>query len=368
MDKKDKYWQLFLSTFKLSACTFGGGFVIIPLMRERFVKELHWIEEEETLDLTAIAQSSPGSIAINASILMGYHVAGIPGALITVVGAALPPLIIISIISAFYQAFRSNKYVSMAMAGMLAGVAAVIFDVVINMAWPILKKKRWLPIAVMLAAFAATRFFSVNIILIILVCGVIGALDTMYLQKREDSKGQASSELLEAESQRSAEAIRGQNQGEKKSRNRSQESRHSCGGHCKGRVRPCQQFTAKRADERSTNSMNITYTQNGDYLIPNIIIRKTKPLGHYGRLRKAYLEMHRPILFNELVLSDKLFEHCAEIDEAARNRMELIVRSLAEQNGVTEQLKAKNQMEWVRQMNACKAQADEIVKAELIYD
>ena len=74
------------------------------------------------------------------------------------------------------------------------------------------------------------------------------------------------------------------------------------------------------------------------------------------------------LLFNELVLSDKLFEHCAEIDEAARNRMELIVRSLAEQNGVTERLKAKNQMEWVRQMNACKAQAEEIVKVELIYD
>ena len=91
-------------------------------------------------------------------------------------------------------------------------------------------------------------------------------------------------------------------------------------------------------------------------------------LGHYGRLRKAYLEMHRPILFNELVLSDRLFEHCTEIDEAARNRMELIVRSLAKQYGVTEQLKAENQMEWVRQMNACKAQAEEIVKAELIYD
>ena len=65
MDKKNKYWQLFLSTFKLSACTFGGGFVIIPLMRERFVKELHWIEEEEMLDLVAIAQSSPGAIAVN---------------------------------------------------------------------------------------------------------------------------------------------------------------------------------------------------------------------------------------------------------------------------------------------------------------
>ena len=74
------------------------------------------------------------------------------------------------------------------------------------------------------------------------------------------------------------------------------------------------------------------------------------------------------LLFNELVLSDKLFEHCAEIDEAARNRIELIVRSLVEQNGVTEQLKAENQMEWVRQMNACKAQAEEVVKAELIYN
>ena len=74
------------------------------------------------------------------------------------------------------------------------------------------------------------------------------------------------------------------------------------------------------------------------------------------------------LLFNELVLSDKLFEHCAEIDEAARSRMELIVPELAKQYGVTEQLKAENQMEWVRQMNACKAQAEEVVKAELIYD
>ena len=75
-----------------------------------------------------------------------------------------------------------------------------------------------------------------------------------------------------------------------------------------------------------------------------------------------------PILFNELVLSDKLFEHCAEIDETAQNRMELIVPELVKRNGVTEQLKAENQMEWVRQMNACKAQAEEVVKAELIYD
>ena len=114
--------------------------------------------------------------------------------------------------------------------------------------------------------------------------------------------------------------------------------------------------------------MNITYTQNGDYLIPNIIIRKTKPLGHYGRLRKAYLKMHRPILFNELVLSDKLFEHCAEIDEAARNRIDTILPELVKRYGITEELKVENQMLWVGKMNMCKAQAEEIVKLELIYD
>ena len=184
MDKKDKYWQLFLSTFKLSACTFGGGFVIIPLMRERFVKELHWIEEEEMLDLTAIAQSSPGSIAINASILVGYHVAGIPGALITVVGAALPPLIIISIISAFYQAFRSNKYVSMAMAGMLAGVAAVILDVVFDLGSKVLKTRSWVYIALMAAAFIANTVLHVNVVMVILAAAAFGVVRALAQWKK----------------------------------------------------------------------------------------------------------------------------------------------------------------------------------------
>ena len=137
-----KYRKLFLSTFELSACTFGGGFVIIPLMRKKFVEELGWIEEEEMLDLTAIAQASPGAIAVNASIMLGYHIAGIPGAILAVLGTVLPPLIIISIISMFYQAFRNNVIVSMAMRGMLCGVAAVICDVVINMAKSIFQKKK----------------------------------------------------------------------------------------------------------------------------------------------------------------------------------------------------------------------------------
>ena len=181
--KAKKYIKLFLSTFKISACTFGGGFVIIPLLRRKFVEELGWIDEQEMMDLTASAQSSPGAIAVNASILVGYRVAGIPGAMLTVLGTVLPPLIIISVISLFYKAFRDNAIVNAAMAGMLCGVAAVILDVVINMVKGIFKQKRILPVLVMAGAFAAVRFFSVNIIIIILVCGVIGAADVIYREK-----------------------------------------------------------------------------------------------------------------------------------------------------------------------------------------
>ena len=180
---KQKYAKLFLSTFELSACTFGGGFVIIPLMRKKFVEDLGWIEEQEMMDLTAIAQSSPGAIAVNASILVGYHVAGITGALLTVLGTVLPPLVIISIISMFYQAFRNNAIINMAMAGMLCGVAAVIFDVVINMAKTVFLQKRMLPVFVLLGAFSATRFWNINIIAIILICGMIGAIDVCFQRR-----------------------------------------------------------------------------------------------------------------------------------------------------------------------------------------
>lgn len=190
MQKDRRYRKLFFSTFKLSVCTFGGGFVIIPLMKKRFVEELGWIEENEMLDLAAIAQSAPGAIAVNASILVGYHVAGFPGAMITVLGTILPPLMIISVISLFYQAFRDNAFVSMAMAGMLCGVAAVIFDVVLNMVKTILQKKRILPVVVLIGTFIAVRFFSVNIMIVLLVCGVIGALD-IWCQGRKKGRNRA---------------------------------------------------------------------------------------------------------------------------------------------------------------------------------
>ena len=186
---KRKYLTLFLSTLQLSACTFGGGFVIIPLMRKKFVEKLHWIEEQEMMDLTAIAQSSPGAIAVNASILVGYHVAGVTGALLTILGTILPPLVIISVISLFYTAFRDNAIVNMAMDGMLAGVAAVICDVVFTMGRSVFRLRRILPVVILIVSFAAVRFFSVNIILIILICGSIGALDTWRREKARKERG-----------------------------------------------------------------------------------------------------------------------------------------------------------------------------------
>ncbi|MGX7393629.1 chromate transporter [Carnobacterium mobile] len=178
--EKDKkfYWTLFSSTLTLSAFTFGGGYVIVPLMQKRFVKELNWIDEEEMMDLVAIGQSAPGPIAVNASIIVGYRMAGIPGAFLATLGTILPPLAIITVISYFYIAFRENPIINALLFGMQAGVAAVIVDVVINMGSTIVKGKQWLPIVVMFLAFIATAVFDVNIVLILFVCGLIGAYTT----------------------------------------------------------------------------------------------------------------------------------------------------------------------------------------------
>ena len=183
-NKKQVYLKLFTSTFYLSTFTFGGGFVIIPLMKKKFVDDLHWIEEEEMLNLTAIAQSSPGAVAVNASILLGYQVAGILGALVSILGTVLPPLIILSIISLFYTAFRNNIVVNSVLKGMQSGVAAVICDVVINMGGSISKSKDFISILVMILAFIATYIFKINVMYIILICGTIGALKVIF----KDSK------------------------------------------------------------------------------------------------------------------------------------------------------------------------------------
>lgn len=184
MEKNLKnYFTLFKSTFFLSAFTFGGGYVIIPLMKKKFVDELGWLEEEEMLNMAAVAQSSPGAMAVNASILVGWRLIGISGALVAIAGTILPPLILLSVISLFYAAFRDNAIVGAVLKGMMAGVCAVIFDVVITMGGKVIKAKKTLPILIMAGAFLAYYVLRVNIIYIILFCGTLGALVSLRDKK-----------------------------------------------------------------------------------------------------------------------------------------------------------------------------------------
>ncbi len=186
--KRSLYYTLFISTFSLSAFTFGGGYVIVPLMKKKFVETLGWIDEEEMLNMIALAQSSPGPIAVNTSFLIGYKMAGIPGALITVAGTVLPPLIIISIISLFYSAFRDNQVVNAVLKGMQAGVAAVIADVVLGMGSKVVAERKASSFLIMAGAFIATYLLKINVALIVLSCAVLGVVKTLWRKPGREQK------------------------------------------------------------------------------------------------------------------------------------------------------------------------------------
>ncbi len=181
------YWQLFMYTCQISAFTFGGGFVIVTLMKKRFVDKLAWIDEQEMLDFVAIAQSSPGAIAVNASTLLGYNLAGPKGALVAILGTIFPPLVLLTLLSFGYKAFIDSPLVQNILRGMQAGVAAVILDVVIDMAQVYVKAKLLIPIILMILAFVAVAILKINVILVIFTYILIGVL-TVFKDKKEALK------------------------------------------------------------------------------------------------------------------------------------------------------------------------------------
>ena len=166
--------KIFFSTLYLSTFTFGGGYVIVTLLKSKFVNELHWIDEDEMLDLVAIAQSSPGAIAVNGSIVVGYKLAGLPGVVLAVLGAVIPPFVILTLVSFFYTAFR---------------VGAVLASVVWDMGSGVVRSKEPLLIAIMLAAFVANYYFKINVIIIILIVIAIGVIRTLFREHRKGAKG-----------------------------------------------------------------------------------------------------------------------------------------------------------------------------------
>ena len=182
-DKKKVLIRLFISTLYLSAFTFGGGYVIVSLLKKKFVDEYHWIENDEMLDLVAIAQSAPGAIAVNGAIVVGYKLAGLIGAFVAIIGAIIPPFVIITILSMCYQAFRDNWLVSQMLEGMQAGVGAVIASVTYEMGADVVKEKDGISLLIMAGAFVASCVFEVNVVYIVIICGSLGVLRTCMNRK-----------------------------------------------------------------------------------------------------------------------------------------------------------------------------------------
>lgn len=179
-------WQLFTSMFLLSSCTFGGGFVIVSLMKKKFVDEKKWLEEDEMLDITAITQSSPGPLPVNASVIIGYRMAGIAGSLTAIAGTILPPMIIISLISLCYEQFRTNEIVALALQVTRAGVAAVILDVTLNLAGNIIKLHNAFYLTMMILCFIAVVFFNVSAMAVILACLAVGIVSAVITSLRKE--------------------------------------------------------------------------------------------------------------------------------------------------------------------------------------
>lgn len=157
--------NLFISTF-----TFGGGYVVVPMIRKYFVFRKKLLNEDELVNMAAIAQSSPGAIAINLSTLAGFRVAGMTGAVISCIAAVIPSLVILGFISTFYVAFAADPLISAVLKGMQAGVAALIVDFVVDMCSMMIQERSLFLTLMIPAAFLANFIFEINVAIILIVC------------------------------------------------------------------------------------------------------------------------------------------------------------------------------------------------------
>ena len=180
--KLKKIWQLFLTFFKIGAFTFGGGYAMIPLIQREAVEKNGWVTDDDILEIIAIAESTPGPIAINSATFVGYRTAGVLGSAAATFGVVLPSFVIILAISAVLREFQSIAAVQYAFNGIRAGVLALLIKALINM----YKKspKGWPAYVVMGGSFVLTAFLKVNILVIILACAVFGLVTSLILERR----------------------------------------------------------------------------------------------------------------------------------------------------------------------------------------
>jgi len=180
-NKSERLYQLFITTFLISAST-SGGYAIVGMMKDKFVNKKKWLSEDEMIDLLAIGQSTPGPIAINTSILVGYRVAGFIGAIVTMLGTTLPPLIIMSIVAACYEQFKDIQIIRYIMHGMQAGVAALLVSITLDLFLNLKKQNSILSYVLFVVAFILIRFTNINVFFIALGCATVGVIKVLTLR------------------------------------------------------------------------------------------------------------------------------------------------------------------------------------------
>lgn len=181
---KNLIWLFGINLF-ISAFTFGGGYIVVPMVRKYFVIEKQFFDDDELMDMAAIAQSTPGAIAINLSALAGYRVAGVGGVMVSCLAAITPPIVILAIVSTWYNVFVGNALVASILQGMQAGVAALIVDLVIDMTHMIIKQRSTLLTLLIPATFLANFVFGINVALILVVSCCI-CLSQVWWKKRQE--------------------------------------------------------------------------------------------------------------------------------------------------------------------------------------
>lgn len=179
---KDLIWLFFINIF-ISSFTFGGGYVVVSMVRKYFVEKKQCFSEDDLITMSAISQTTPGAIAINLSALAGYKVAGTAGTIVSCIGAIIPPITILSVVSLWYQVFSTNNIIMAILKGMQAGIAAIIVDIVISMVKTISEKRSKLLTTMIPITFIASYIFNVNIIVIITIT-IIVAVGQLYYQRR----------------------------------------------------------------------------------------------------------------------------------------------------------------------------------------
>lgn len=186
---KPTYHTLFKTSLLISCLCFGGGYVIIPFMKKYFVETYKFMNEEELLDIYAIAQTAPGAIAVNSAVLIGYKLKGKTGAFISALGTILPPFFVILLVAHFYSNFQNNIYFTKILTGMSVGVAILMVDFLISMIQIITKEKSFYLLFLALLCFLAAEFTNINIALIIIVAAVISFFKYIIKDKIKSVKG-----------------------------------------------------------------------------------------------------------------------------------------------------------------------------------